>query len=307
MIISIGEILVDMIGKENNNGNINYESYIGGAPFNLACNIKKLGGKIGFVGSVGKDLFGDFLCSKAYNFNFNYLNINRNENYNTSIALVSIDKTGERKFSFLRNHSADYHIDISSIDKKEFDNANIIHIGSLMLGKEFGRKVFDNIFEMSLSNNKLISFDINYRDDVFDNKAIDYTYKILNKVNIIKFSEDELYMFTNENTLEKAIKHFNNNQLVFITLSSKGSACFYKEKIIKVNSIKVKAIDTTGAGDAFYAAILMQLDNLDITNLNENQLTKILYFANICGALTTTNYGAVDAFPSIENIKKHFI
>ena len=63
MIISVGEVLVDMIGTKHK-GNVLYESFIGGAPFNLACNIKKLGGKVGFIGTIGDDLLGKFYLKK---------------------------------------------------------------------------------------------------------------------------------------------------------------------------------------------------------------------------------------------------
>ena len=60
MILSVGEILADMIGTEGESGFF-YERKAGGAPFNVACAIKKMGGNCAFVGSVGNDLVGDFL------------------------------------------------------------------------------------------------------------------------------------------------------------------------------------------------------------------------------------------------------
>ena len=303
MILSIGEILIDMIGTKNND-NIVYESFIGGAPFNLACNINKLGGNVGFVGRIGKDLLGNFLKEKANNFKFEYLELQEDNEHNTTVALVSIDGKGERGFSFLRKNCADYFIDSEIINEQYLKEAYIVHIGSLMLSEKEGRNCFDKILEKLKKEEKIISFDINYREDLFDNndEALFYLYKGIKEANILKFSEEELYMLTKEGTLENAIKYFNSNQIVFITLSSKGSACFYHNEIIYASSIKVVAVDTTGAGDAFYAATLKQLDDIKIKNLNKNNLYELMRYSNICGALTTTNYGAVDAFPSIDKI-----
>ena len=64
MIICAGEILADMIGKEEG-GIVTYERHAGGAPFNVACGLKKLGAACGFCGSVGSDLIGDFLSRFA--------------------------------------------------------------------------------------------------------------------------------------------------------------------------------------------------------------------------------------------------
>ena len=62
MILCVGEILVDMIAQENN-GTVSYLRKAGGAPFNVACAIAKFGGSASFLGSVGNDTIGNFLCS----------------------------------------------------------------------------------------------------------------------------------------------------------------------------------------------------------------------------------------------------
>ncbi len=307
MIISIGEILVDMIGTRKNE-KVTYENFIGGAPFNLACNIKKLGGKVGFVGRIGEDLIGDFLHNKAKEFNFDYLSLQKDKEHNTTIALVSIAENGERSFSFLRKQCADYLIDSDLINDKYFNKAKIIHIGSLMLSEKEGRDCFMKILNKAKSHKKIVSFDINYRKDLFENnqEAIAHIRLGIKSADILKFSEEELYMISGKKTLEEAVNCFDNNQLVFVTLSSKGSICFYNSRIITASSINVTPIDTTGAGDAFYAAILKQIDEKGINRFNGDILMKIMTFANICGALTTTAYGAVDAFPTKEEIEKYY-
>ena len=67
MLVCIGEILADMIGEEKN-GIITYERKAGGAPFNVACALKKFGADVKFVGSVGDDLIGQFLIKYAKDF-----------------------------------------------------------------------------------------------------------------------------------------------------------------------------------------------------------------------------------------------
>ncbi|MBR7141262.1 MAG: carbohydrate kinase, partial [Clostridia bacterium] len=59
MIVSVGEILADMMGVTRG-GETTYQQKAGGAPFNLSCAIKKLGGEVKFVGAVGNDLVGKF-------------------------------------------------------------------------------------------------------------------------------------------------------------------------------------------------------------------------------------------------------
>ena len=59
MILSVGEILVDMIGVENS-----FTMYVGGAPFNVAVNAKRAGAPVSFLGKVGDDVAGRFLLDK---------------------------------------------------------------------------------------------------------------------------------------------------------------------------------------------------------------------------------------------------
>ena len=64
-------------------------------------------------------------------------------------------------------------------------------------------------------------------------------------------------------------------------------------------------MDTTGAGDAFYAGALSKLDGKNLSSLQEEELKQILRFGNICGALTTRVYGAVDACLNLAEVEKY--
>ena len=59
MVLCIGEILADVIGAEEDK--TVFKIYAGGAPFNVAVNLKRAGGNCGFIGCVGKDVIGDYL------------------------------------------------------------------------------------------------------------------------------------------------------------------------------------------------------------------------------------------------------
>lgn len=99
MIICVGEILADLIGREHD-GIFSYDRFAGGAPFNVACGLKKLGAACGFYGSVGDDLVGDFLISFAERQNFDFLEIRKDNERNTTLAFVELDKGGSAAFPF---------------------------------------------------------------------------------------------------------------------------------------------------------------------------------------------------------------
>ncbi len=71
MILSIGEILADMVGNEED-GTLTFKAFCGGAPFNVAVNAKKAGASVAFVGKVGKDVIGRFVRKEALKANLEF-------------------------------------------------------------------------------------------------------------------------------------------------------------------------------------------------------------------------------------------
>ena len=166
MLISIGEILVDIFKDGESKTTLP-----GGAPFNVACNALLYTKEVGFIGTVGKDEDGDLLLNTAKGKPFKYLNIKVLNDRYTSKAIVSLDN-GERSFKFDRSFGADYIFDINSINFKDIKDDDIIHVGSLMLSEKEGREFFfELVNRIRKETNAKISFDINYRDDIFNSEA----------------------------------------------------------------------------------------------------------------------------------------
>lgn len=301
MILCIGEILADLIG-EYNGDNIKYERFVGGAPLNVACGIKNLEGAVGFIGSVGNDIIGNFLYEYCLTKGFEYLDVRLDPERNTTLAFVENDPNGERSFCFFRQNTADYQIDYSRLNI--ISKANIVHVGSLMLREQIGRELAHKIMDIAKENGKLISFDINFRDDIYNSteEAKDIYLEYIQRADILKFSEDEVELFTGSSDLSSLNDVVQPDQLVFVTLGSQGSYYQYKDLKNIVESIKVKPVDTTGAGDAFYACVLRYLDELQLSSLNDEIIVEILKKANRCGALACGKKGALSALPTLEEL-----
>lgn len=298
MIICVGEILADMIGSEKDGGFF-YERKAGGAPFNVACGIKKFGGEAAFAGSVGYDLIGDFLVDFAKNRGLDGLYIDRRSDSNTTLAFVQLDKNGERSFCFYRKNTADYKL--REIPEEVLKGCNIVHIGSLMLSEDCGVEYALKLVQKARAMGKLVSFDINFRSDIFRNEsaAVARYSKILELADILKFSEDEIAVF-GEDYIENAL----GDKLVCISLGAGGSEWRYGGKRGRVGSVAVKPVDTTGAGDAFFAGVLGGLDGTPQSGWTEQFLNGVFLRANVCGALATLGRGAIDCLPSAAEIDR---
>ena len=298
MILCVGEILADMIGAEKD-GSFFYERKAGGAPFNVACAAKKVGATTSFVGCVGDDLIGEFLVRFAEKRGLDRLYIKKDGERNTTLAFVNLDASGERSFCFYRKNTADYHL--PEVPKEIFDGADIVYVGSLMLSEECGRQYALQLAQRAKEAGKLVAFDVNFRTDIFRDRqaALDVYKQMLAVSDVVKFSEDEVEIFTQE-YIDKEL----DGKLICISLGGKGSRWIYCGQSAIVPSIKVSPIDTTGAGDAFFGGVLRGLDGVDKSNWTPEFLDKTFKYANVCGALNTLGRGAIDCLPDDDTVQE---
>lgn len=296
MILCVGEILADMIGKTEN-GNLCYDRRAGGAPFNVACGVKRFGAESVFLGNVGDDIVGRYLRGFAAEHVGKAL-VSLDEKHNTTLAFVELDESGDRSFCFYRKDTADTFM--PPVPDETLFKANIVHIGSLMLSEERGVRYAAALAERTKAAGKLLSFDVNYREDIFPDKgaAVAVYKRMLEAADIVKLSEEEYETF-GADYVSGALRE----KLVCVTLGAKGCRWSYRGEGNTLPTLTVKPVDTTGAGDAFYAGVLSRLDALPKEEWTKDALDEVFAFANACGALTTRSRGAIDALPSLEEIR----
>lgn len=293
MILSVGEILADMIGQKED-GVTTFKAFCGGAPFNLAVNAKQSGAKVGLVGRVGNDVIGRFVLGEAQKAHLDRLDIQIDAERNTTIAFVTLTD-GERDFAFNRHDTADFNIDFDDIDFESYENLEIVHLGSLMLSEQKGREFAEKIANKANELGAKLSFDMNFRKDIYKNfeDAKRAYAPFVECADIIKFSDDELTDYTGISDMDEAAKSvLKKDKLLLVTLGKSGSAYYYNDLKGIVPSISgVKCVDTTGAGDAFFGAFLTNIEGKELT---EENIVYAMQQGNIKGAKTTEFYGAIE-------------
>ena len=117
---------------------------------------------------------------------------------------------------------------------------------------------------------------------------------------VLKFSEEELTLLTDTQTLDEAFEKITAlylEKLIIVTLGKDGARYHLAGKKDLVAGKALKPVDTTGAGDAFVGGLLSGLSQH--VNWQETAvLEQILRQANACGALATTAKGAMSALPN---------
>ena len=147
---------------------------------------------------------------------------------------------------------------------------------------------------------KAVAFDVNYRESLFKNRraAADAFGQIITHADIVKFSEDEAVMFGSPYIGR------NIEKLICVTMGEKGSKWYFRGKTATVPVKAVIPVDTTGAGDVFFAAVLSKLDGISKSTWSVEFLNNALLFGNCAGALNTLGKGAIDFLPSLRQIEE---
>ncbi len=291
---------MDMIGNENIDS-LQVQGKLGGAPLNVASDLADLDIDTMFYGVIGKDIIGQFLKRQLSDrkSNFSVL-LNEKEDKQTTIAFFLKDK-GE--FQFLRKNGADYDFDKDALLSLPYQEAKIIHFGSLFLSDMKAREtIFDYIKEYK-KENKLISFDVNYRSDIFLNTddIISYYNEMIFYSDIVKLTKDELKLLTGIDDMNVALKAFGDSKIILITDGENGSYCYLDCKLYHKASEKVNPVDTIGCGDSFMAGCLSYIHDHSLST--EANVLEMLTRGNECGKRTCLVSGALHGYSSLEDLK----
>ncbi|KAH7568420.1 hypothetical protein JRO89_XS07G0296500 [Xanthoceras sorbifolium] len=258
----------------------------GGAPANVACAISKLGGKSAFIGKFGDDEFGHMLVDILKKNGVDSSGACFDENARTALAFVTLKKNGEREFMFYRNPSADMLLKESELNMGLIKQAKIFHYGSISLITEPCRSSHMAAMKAAKEAGIVLSYDPNVRLPLWPSAdaARDGIKSIWNYADVIKVSDDEVEFLTKgDPEKDDVIMSLWHDKLKLLIVT-------YGEK--------VKTVDTTGAGDAFVGSFLVSLANNPSIFNDEGKLKEALIFANACGAICTTQKGAIPALPT---------
>ncbi|KAJ6422298.1 hypothetical protein OIU84_027284 [Salix udensis] len=306
LIVTFGEMLIDFVPDVAGVSLAESGGFIkapGGAPANVACAISKLGGKSAFIGKVGDDEFGHMLVDILKKNGVNSEGVCYDPHARTALAFVTLKKNGEREFMFYRNPSADMLLKESELNMGLLKQAKVFHYGSISLISEPCRSAHLTAMKAAREAGILLSYDPNVRLPLWpsSDSARDGIKSIWKDADFIKVSDDEVAFLTQgDPEKEDVVLSLWHDRLKLLVVTDGEKGCRYFAKGFKgrVPGFSVKAVDTTGAGDAFVGSFLLSVAKDTSIFDKEEKLREALAFANACGAICTTQKGAIPALPS---------
>ncbi len=310
-IITLGELLIDLTQKgEDENGNGKFTAFPGGAPANVAVAASKLGASTGFIGKVGNDAFGRKLAETLSEEGVNTDGLLVSDDVPTTLAIVSVDPTGEREFTFYRDPGADTQITaIEAIAALSEEMPKVLHIGSLSMTTSPSKEACEAAVRYAKEKGALISYDPNYRAALWDSEehAIEMMKVLLPLTDILKVSDEEMEMLTGTKDYSEGCWALAECgiRLIMVTLGAEGVFVKYGDYEEHIPGFSVKVADTNGAGDTFLGAMLYRIAQREdlLDGMSNEELRTFVTYANKAASLTCSRHGAMPAMPTADELK----
>lgn len=303
-IVSLGEILIDFVPDGFDGfGDEKYLCKAGGAPLNVLATAAKFGLKTAFVGKVGNDIFGKKLMKTLEDNGIDSGSVVTDNIHNTTLAFVKLDENGDRDFSFYRNFGADIFIDKYDVDTDRIASSKVFHFGSLSFTDEPMKSATEFALKNAKENGCIVSYDPNYRPPLWkcEADAIKAMRENLKFADIVKLSREELLLITESNGIEKAIDKIKDCGVKAVIVTDGANDVYFSadNDIQSLPAKKVKAVDTTGAGDIFFGTLLSEFikSNTDILELTTDILASFVAKAIEISAKSVTMKGAIASIP----------
>jgi len=320
-VICVGEALIDRIRNKSNQV---FTDFLGGAPANVACALRKLKIDSIFIGSLGSDNYG-----KKFITQFNELDVNLdflqiNNDSSTRVVNVDRDQFGDRFFSGFEESSHSYFADevlskkliekeILNLEKSFLETKYLV-TGTILLSSPISAEPIFFILEQAKKFEVKIVIDLNWREVFWDHSSfsseiskverINLIKKFLNHANVLKLAKEEATLFFEDENPLLISQQLSKRPDVIIT-DGKNPVAWYINGFQGITETpdSQNIVDTTGAGDAFLAGLI----SLFISSgypLNELEIENCIKFAGVCGLLTCLGEGAIEQQPYYENVSK---
>jgi ribokinase len=263
----------------------------GGKGCNQAIAIARLGGKVNFISKIGKDDYGQLALNTLDQNKIDTSAIIQSQNQQTGVAGIMVDKkTGKNAINVITGAASTLTINEVNKNIDKIKNSKIF-LTQLEIPKDV------TLYSLKISKENKVLTILNPAP------ASKISKEFFNYIDYFTPNETEAEFYTgikitNEKEAKEAsIKLLNIGlKRVIITLGEKG--LFYSDgkEEIYLKATQVKAIDTTGAGDAFNGGLAYALSQ-------NKSIKDSLNLANQVAGLSTLKLGAGNAMPLLSDLE----
>ncbi len=228
------------------------EECLGGTATNISVGLAKMGIRTGVYSQIGDDDLGHWIKEKIYSLGVNVANLRLKKSFKTPISMILVDKKSGERVIFYQSSSG--RIDLSKLSKVK---CKWLFVSSLTgRWKEQADEILRKIKKEKI-NLAIAPSTSQIRDDFYD------LSRLIEKADIIFLNKNEaLEIASKVNSRAQTeiellrLMHRIGVKIVSLTDGVRGAWSSDAKKIRYEKVKKVKAVDTTGAGDAYASAFL---------------------------------------------------
>lgn len=267
-----------------------FDKIPGGKGANQAAAIGRLGGNVAMMGMVGDDDFGSSLVKSLSSDGVDIKNVGISADQATGTALIMVNHDGDNSIVVIPG--ANFDIKPIEIKPENLD-------GEFLVAQlEVPLDTIEHAFEIGRS--KGIYTVLNPAP------ARELPESLLKNVDLLIPNETEFQMITGfDPSEEEGLKKGSNKLInmgvkeVLVTLGSRGSVLVNSTGLKYFDAHKVKAIDTTAAGDSFIGGLIYNMSNGKST-------LESIEFASKVAAIAVTRHGAQSSLPTLDEVIERF-
>lgn len=297
-IVVLGEALIDLFAEGNLSltDSPSFRPAPGGAPANVAVALGRLGAAVGFIGRVGDDPFGELLQATLSRHGVDTRHFEADGRAPTMLAVVAAATPDDPQF--ILYNGANELLDRSDLPIVYIEGAEVFVFGSVTLAAG-GREAAFAAASLARRAGRRVLFDVNLRPGLWPDPgaARRQIEAALDLTTIVKANRNELEFLTGspDPAVGCRILLDRGIELCCASLGAEGAYLASGAAAVQVPGFEVDLCNTAGCGDAFVAAVALEISEFGTppSQLGQTELLRIGRFANACGAIVATLEGAM--------------
>ncbi|MEL6958635.1 MAG: carbohydrate kinase [Pseudomonadota bacterium] len=294
MILACGEALIDMLPRQSTDGEDAFAPYPGGAVFNTAIGLGRLGVETGFLCGMSSDFLGDVLREALTASNVDHTPSPKIDAPCTVAFVKLVD--GQATYAFYDENSAmRVMTDVPQV------SAEALFFGGISLVGDGCGAAYEALM-LREAPTRVTMIDPNIRPSFIADEAA-YRARIeamMAAADIIKLSDEDLHWLQGDGDLTDLARGLvaKGAKLVCITEGAKGVKGYTASETVFVAAEKAEVVDTVGAGDTFNAGLLAGLDRAGcltkdrVATLSAAEIRAALTLGVRTAAITVSRAGA---------------
>lgn len=291
-LLALGELLIDMIpgeeGMRIEDAGPVIKTASGSAGI-TACVMTLLGGNGGFIGKVGYDSLSRLVTSTLSQQGVDMSHVAVSDEGQTGLAFLEYLPDG-RNYQYFRKDSVGSKLRPEDLDEAYIAGAYAVHFPGMLLElTPEMRASCEKLVEIARANGVLVSFDPNIRREIAsDEAARQRLLGIIANSDILAPTLEEGRMVTGETSIGNVLRalHAMGPRVVALTRDKDGAVLSRDGQVAIAHGLAIHAVDPTGAGDSFAAALCVGLQE-------DMPLDQLAAFCNCTGSLVCTKKGAI--------------